>query len=196
MKLTIVLTAVVCFVGLMFGSQTSTANRATSISTTAGAQAERKMPEAIQLATESKLGSVTFNHANHVTKNYNVAGTAPIACTECHHTAQPASEVAKRPPLQSAWPKDRTDALTPETFKDPKSPEVIGCRSCHARTGEKPKVWPEIPQIKYEGGTAMITLNNQQAFHRNCGGCHDAAAKERPTIKAPKTSQCTLCHKK
>jgi hypothetical protein len=161
MKLTIVLTAVVCFVGLMFGSQTSTANRATSISTTAGAQVERKMPEAIQLATESKLGSVTFNHANHVTKNYNVAGTAPIACTECHHTAQP-----------------------------------IGCRSCHARTGEKPKVWPEIPQIKYEGGTAMITLNNQQAFHRNCGGCHDAAAKERPTIKAPKTSQCTLCHKK
>jgi cytochrome c553 len=196
MKFKILLTAVMVLVGLMVGSRVS--NLVSGAHTVVQAQEtqERKMPDVIQLSTTSKLGSVTFSHTNHVTKNYNVAGTGQIACTECHHTAQPASEVAKKPPLQTAWPKDRTDTLTAETFKDPKSSAVVTCRSCHAKTGEKPKVWPEIPQIKYEGGTAMITLNNQTAFHRNCAGCHDAAAKERPTIKAPKTAQCMLCHKK
>lgn len=190
MKLTIVIMAASLFVGTMLGSQVSKAMRLSEI------QGERKMPDMVKLAAESKLGSVSFSHANHVTKNYNIAGTGPVTCVECHHTAQPASEVSKNPPLQTAWPRDRTITLTAETFKDPKTPEVIGCRSCHARTGEKPKTLPEIPQIKYEGGTAMITLNNQTAFHRNCAGCHDAAAKERPTVKAPRTAQCTACHKK
>jgi hypothetical protein len=34
-------------------------------------------------------------------------------------------------------------------------------------------VSPEIPQIKLKVGTELITLNNQQVFHRNCAGCHD-----------------------
>jgi hypothetical protein len=146
---------------------------------------------------EAKLGPVSFSHANHTTKNYTIDGTGPIACIECHHTAQPASEVAKRPPLKTAWPTDRTTTLTAELIeKDPKAAEVIACRSCHARQGEKPKLLPEMPQIKHEGSTAIITLTNQQAFHRTCGGCHDEAMKLRQNIKAPPTQKCTACHKR
>lgn len=188
MKLKLMLSVVIIFVGLLIGSQVFI------VSGTRAAQ-ERKLPEVIEFSA-SKLGTVTFNHANHATKNYNLKGDGPIACVECHHTAQPASEVAKKPPLQSAWPKDRTDSLTAETFKDPKAPEVVGCRSCHARAGEKPKVWPEIPQVKYEGSATVVTLTNQQAFHRKCAGCHDAVIKERPTVKAPKSTQCAACHVK
>lgn len=192
MKLTIVLAGVIIFLGLVVGPKVSAlvpgANAAPDTQ-------ERKLPEVIEFSA-SKLGTVTFNHLNHATKNYNLKGDGPIACVECHHTAQPAAEVAKRPPLQSAWPKDRTTTLTAESLKDPKSPEVVGCRSCHARTGEKPKVWPEIPQVKYEGSATAVILNNQQAFHRKCAGCHDAVVKERPNVKAPKTTQCTICHVK
>ena len=164
---------------------------------TAAPQQQRKKPQDVyKLAPDHKLGPVTFSHLSHTTKNYNIAGSGPIQCIECHHVAQPSSEVAKHPPLKTAWPADRTVTLTPATADDPATPEVIGCRSCHARANPKPTVWPEIPQIKYEGGTALITLTNQQAFHRDCAGCHDAAFKERPTIKAPRTTQCTMCHKK
>ena len=38
------------------------------------------------------------------------------------------------------------------------------CRDRHARADTKPKLLPEIPQIKFEGGTELITLTNQQPF--------------------------------
>jgi hypothetical protein len=157
---------------------------------------ERKMPDVLRLAEGSKLGAVTFSHTNHVTKNRNVEGTGPMACTECHHTEQPASEVSKHPPLKTAWPADRTQTLTADLLKEANAPGVISCRDCHARTGEKPKIWPEIPQIKSESGTAIITLNNQQAFHRNCAGCHDEVVKTRTGVNAPTSQKCVSCHKK
>ena len=46
----------------------------------------------------------------------------------------------------------------------------------------KPKLLPEIPQLKFEGSAEPTVLTNQQAFHRNCGGCHDAVVKARPTL--------------
>jgi hypothetical protein len=166
--------------------------------TGAGATQEvRKRPEVLTLGADAKLGPVTFSHANHTTKNYNISGTGPVACIECHHTAQPASEVAKTPPLKTAWPLDRTTTLTAELLeKDQSAVGVIACRNCHARAGAKPAVWPEIPQIKHESSAALITLTNQQAFHRNCASCHDEVAKTRPDVKAPKTQQCMACHKK
>lgn len=184
--------------GLMFGFYASTSISSTSISSTsAEAPGQQKPPEVLQLATDSKLGPVTFNHLNHITKNYNLEGTGPVVCIECHHTAQPASEVAKLPPLKTAWPPDRTTTLTADLIeKDPKAAEVIACRSCHSKTGTTPKLLPAIPQIKYEGGTALITLNNQQAFHRNCASCHDEVVKNRKDAKAPATQKCTACHKK
>src|SRR5215218_285636 len=63
----------------------------------ASAQEGKKLPEVLTLAPESKLGSVKFSHTDHVTKNRSVDGTKPIACVECHHTAQPASEAVKHP---------------------------------------------------------------------------------------------------
>jgi cytochrome c553 len=156
-----------------------------------------KRPEVLTLGADAKLGPVTFNHANHTTRNYNIAGTGPVTCVECHHTAQPASEVAKTPPLKTAWPADRTTTLTAELYeKDTSSIGVIACRSCHARAGLKPTTLPEIPTIKHESSAATLTLTNQLAFHRNCASCHDEVAKQRPTAKAPKTAQCVACHKR
>jgi hypothetical protein len=156
-----------------------------------------KMPEVIVLAKDSKLGAVSFNHVSHNGGKYSIAGTGPIGCTECHHAAQPASELAKHPPLKTAWPADRTTTLTAELFtKDPAAAGVAACRDCHARAGQTPKLISAIPEIKHESSTAMITLTNQQAFHRNCAGCHTEVAKEKPGMKAPTAMQCTMCHKR
>jgi len=161
------------------------------------AAAGRKPQDVYTLGAEAKLGVVSFSHINHITKNRNLEGTAPMACVECHHTAQPASEVAKHPPLKTAWPADRTTTLTADLLeKDPKGTEVIVCRDCHSRTDTKPKLLPELPQIKLEEGTALITLNNQQAFHRNCAGCHDEVVKNRKDAPAPTSKKCMACHKK
>jgi hypothetical protein len=161
-------------------------------------QGETKKPQEVyKLSPESKLGQVTFSHINHSTKNYTIDSTGAMACIECHHTAQPAADAAKHPPLKTAWPADRTTTLTADLLA--KAPETVGvavCRDCHARTGEKPKLLPEIPEVKFEGGTALITLNNQQAYHRNCAGCHDEVAKTRTDVAPPTSKKCTACHKK
>jgi cytochrome c553 len=177
-----------------FGS-ISAVNRSTAQTTVPGGG--RKPPEVRVLGQEAKLGTVTFSHIDHITKNRNLAGTAPMACIECHHTAQPAAEAGKHPPLKTAWPADRTSTLTIDQFdKDPQAPEVVVCRDCHSRTDTKPKLLPEIPQIKLEEGTALITLTNQQAFHRNCAGCHDEIVKTRKDVNPPTSKKCMSCHKK
>jgi len=160
------------------------------------AQGGKKQPDVLVLGPEAKLGGVKFSHTDHVTKNRSVDGTKPIACVECHHTAQPAAEAAKNPLHKTVWPADRTTTLTADLFeKDPSAPPVTLCRDCHARAEEKPKVLPAIPSIKLEGSAEPVVLNNQQAFHRNCGGCHDEVAKARETT-APTSKKCVACHKK
>ena len=161
------------------------------------AQTVDKVPDVIILGKDAKLGQVTFNHVSHNGGKYSIDGTGPIACIECHHAAQPASELQKHPPLKTAWPADRTTTLTADLFaKGAAAAGVAACRSCHARAGETPKLMPAIPEIKHEGSTAMISLTNQQAFHRNCAGCHTEVKKTTPASKAPTTMQCTMCHKK
>ena len=160
------------------------------------AQEGKKQPDVLILGPQAKLGSVKFSHTDHVTKNRSVDGTKPIACVECHHTAQPAAEAAKHPPHKTAWPADRTTILTAELLeKDASAPPVTMCHDCHARAEEKPKLLPAIPTIKVEGSAEPVVLNNQQAFHRNCGGCHDEVAKARETT-APTSKKCVACHKK
>lgn len=169
----------------------------TSLLTQAQVAQDKKMPEVIVMGKDAKLGSVTFNHVSHNGGKYSIDGTGPIACAECHHTAQPASELAKHPPLKTAWPADRATTLTAELFaKDPVTAGVAACRDCHARAGETPKLMAAIPELKHEGSTAMISLTNQQAMHRNCAGCHTEAAKQNKALKAPTTMQCTVCHKR
>ena len=160
------------------------------------AQNGRKPPEVVVLGTEAKLGVVKFSHLDHITKNRSVEG-AKIACIECHHTAQPASEAARHPPLKTVWPADRRTTLTADLFeKDPAAPEVNSCRDCHARADTKPKLLPDIPQIKLEVGTELVTLTNQQAFHRNCAGCHDEIMKTSKDLNPPTSKKCTACHKR
>ena len=162
-----------------------------------GAQDVKKPPEVITLAADAKLGPVKFNHLDHATKNRSPDGTKQIACVECHHTAQPAAEAVKHPPHKTVWPADRTTTLTMELAE--KDPNAVGavCHDCHTKTDSQPKLVATPPQIKNEAGETIV-LNNQQAFHRNCGGCHDEAMKARPTLSpAPPTSKkCVACHKK
>ena len=163
----------------------------------AHAQTAEKIPEVIILGKDAKLGQITFNHVNHNGGKYSIDGTGPIACIECHHTAQPATELAKHPPLKTAWPADRKTTLTADLFAgEGKAAGVAACRSCHARTGEVPKLMPAIPEVKHESSTAMISLTNQQAFHRNCAGCHTEVKKTQTAMKGPTAMQCTMCHKK
>jgi len=160
------------------------------------AQNGKKLPEIIKLGTEAKLGSINFNHVDHTTKNRSIEGSK-IACIECHHVAQPAAEAAKHPPLKTAWPADRTTTLTAELFeKDPSAASVAVCRDCHARAEMKPKLLPELLQIKLEVGTELVTLTNQQAFHRNCAGCHDEIVKTSTGLNPPTSKKCTTCHKR
>ena len=155
-----------------------------------------KMPDVVTLGKDAKLGQITFNHVKHNGGTYSIDETGPIACIECHHTAQPASEIVKHPPLKTSWPSDRTTTLTLDLFtKGPAAAVVAACRDCHARTGQTPKLIAAIPEIKHEASTALISLTNQQAFHRTCAGCHTEVAKTRK-IKAPTAMQCTQCHKK
>lgn len=158
---------------------------------------DQKMPEVIMLAKDAKFGAVTFNHVSHNGGKYSIDGTGPIACIECHHTAQPATEVVKYPPLKTAWPTDRTTTLTADLFtKDPANAGVAACRDCHARAQQMPKLITEIPVIKHEASSALITLTNQQAFHRNCDGCHIEVREQNPNSIAPKATSCNTCHKR
>jgi cytochrome c553 len=160
------------------------------------AQDGRKPQDSYVLGSEAKLGGVKFSHLDHITKNRSIEGSK-ISCIECHHTAQPASDAAKHPPLKTAWPVDRTSTLTADLFeKDPGAPPVNDCRDCHSRADTKPKLMPEIPQIKLEVGTELVTLNNQQALHRNCAGCHDEIVKTSKDLSPPTSKKCTACHKR
>ncbi len=162
------------------------------------AQDTKKPPETIILGKDAKLGQVTFNHLKHITENRSPDGTKQLGCVACHHTAQPVAEALKHPPHKTVWPADRTTTLTIELAE--KDPNAVGavCRDCHARADTKPKLLPEIPQVKFEGSTEATVMTNQQAFHHNCGGCHDEVVKARPNLDPPPptTKKCTVCHKK
>lgn len=170
----------------------SSASRVTSDVSAQGKQP----PETMVLSKEAKLGQVTFNHAKHFTENRSADLSKPVACVDCHHTAQPASEAAKRPPHKTVWPADRTTTLTLDLLEKDPSTVVAKCTDCHARTGEKPKLLPEIPSVKFEGASEPTVMNNQQAFHHACGDCHDAVAKIKPESTGPTSKKCTTCHKK
>ena len=189
MKALIILTLTVVSGMFVLSSSSSWSN--------ASAQEGKKPKDEYVLAPDAKLGGVKFSHVDHITKNRSVDGTKPIECVECHHTAQPASEVVKHPPHKTAWPADRTTTLTLDLLeKDPSAPPVNVCTDCDARAGTKPKLLPEIPKITVEGTAEPVTLDNQQAFHRNCGGCHDAVAKTGRASTAPTSKKCVACHKK
>jgi cytochrome c553 len=192
MKLCIVVAAFACYLCLACGPSLSSGGAALTAQT-------KTMQDTYKLSTDAKKDKakalpLVFSHVNHATKNYSVDGTRPIACVECHHTDQPAAEAAKRPPLKTAHPADRTTTLTAELLKDAAAPGVLACRACHAQAGATPKVGSAIPEITYEGESDPVVLDNEEAYHRNCNGCHDAAAEARKTLKLPISTDCKGCH--
>lgn len=189
MKVLIILAAFICAMLIVFSGSNATRDVAAQ---------GRKIPDVIVLAKEAKLGQVSFNHMKHVTEKRSPDGNSQLACVDCHHTAQPATEAAKHPPHKTAFPADRTTTLTAELLEKDSATVVNACTDCHARADQKPKLLPEIPSVKFEGAAEATSMTNQQAFHHNCGDCHDAAVKARPALDpAPPTSKkCTACHKK
>ncbi|HEX8503569.1 MAG TPA: cytochrome c3 family protein [Pyrinomonadaceae bacterium] len=195
MKLFTASVALACFVCVTACNSSALKSGSASLAADGG-QAPK---DEYKLSTDSRKDkaksiAVTFSHLNHATKNYSVDGTKPVGCVECHHTDQPAAEAAKHPPLKSAFPADRTATLTAESVKDAKTPQVATCRACHAQEGDKPKLLEAIPEVTYEGDTDPTSLTNEQAFHRNCNGCHDAAVEKRKITTAPTTNECAKCH--
>ena len=187
MKRTILFIAAIAAMSLPFGGD--------YVSAIGAAQDAIKKPDVVVLGKEAKLGTITFSHSNHTTKNYNLAGTGPIACIVCHHTAQPASALAGDPLLKTSWPADRTTTLTEELFdKDPSAAGVAGCHECHARAGTAPTLIPANPTIPSADGSSTITVTNQLAFHRNCANCHAEVLKVRKDAKCPTPQQCSKCH--
>lgn len=156
----------------------------------------RVPPEVVVLGEKAKLGKITFHHSDHISKNYNLEGTGPIACIKCHHVEQPATAVADDPVHKTVYPADRTATLTAESIKDPKTPAVTKCHQCHIRKGEEPKLLTEVPTITDEKKGKTVKLDNRNAFHRRCTTCHNEVSKARPEVKAPKSMKCFACHKK
>jgi hypothetical protein len=195
MKLFIASATLACFLCVLGCNSNALRSGSTSLATQGGQAPKNEY----KLSTDSKKDkaksiSVPFSHVNHATKNYSVDGTRPVGCVECHHTDQPAAEAAKHPPLKSGLPAGRTVTLTAETVKDAKTPEVQTCRACHAQEGDKPKLLEANPEVTYEGDTDPTVLTNEEAYHRNCNGCHDAAVEARKIKTAPTNNECIKCH--
>ena len=151
------------------------------------------IPELILLARKSKIGPVTFNHVKHNGGEYTAAG--PIQCIQCHHTAQPAADLASIPPHRTVWPADRTTTLTAELFADdPKKAGVAACRDCHARSGLKPKLLDAIPVIKDPETETETLIDNKTAFHSACDVCHFEIGFRSNSTKAPRATNCASCH--
>lgn len=158
------------------------------------AATKKVIPEVIILGRGSKTGQVRFNHVKHNGGEYSISG--PILCIECHHVAQPASELAAEPPYKMVWPPGRTTTLTPELFaEDPIKAGVAACRDCHAKAGRKPKLMDAMPSLEDPETKEITKLTNQVAFHTACDVCHFQIKFRADGSKAPEATTCSACHK-
>lgn len=155
---------------------------------------KKAIPEVIVLGKDSKPGQVRFNHVKHNGGEYNIGG--PILCIDCHHTAQPASDLDKIPPHMTVWPAGRTTTLTAELFaEDPQKAGVASCRDCHARSGRKPKLLNAIPSVVDAETREVTRITNQVAFHTACDVCHFQISFRATGSKVPNAENCATCHK-
>src|SRR6202165_4314474 len=108
----------------------------------------KTQPKQVVLDKDSqsdKYGEVAFNHETHTTKNYSPDGAAVIACTECHHTDQPAA--ALKPPLKTS---ERDATLTAALLQAADAKPVKTCRTCHLQAGDDSA---KVPLVTYPGKT-------------------------------------------
>ena len=184
MRRAAILIALICLV-VAVGSKASISRRLTP-------EESKTQPKEVTLGKDSqsdKYGEVSFNHENHATKNYSVDGKSAIACTECHHTDQPAS--ALKPPLKTS---ERDAVLTTALLQAADSKAVKTCRTCHLQAGDDSK---PIPSVAYPGKPAPTKMTNEVAYHNNCNVCHDQTITARPALKGkmPGSNDCFPCHK-
>jgi hypothetical protein len=152
----------------------------------------KTQPKQVVLDKDSqsdKYGEVAFNHETHTSKNYSPDGSAVIACTECHHTDQPAA--ALKPPLKTS---ERDAVLTAVLLQAADAKPVKTCRTCHLQAGDDSG---KLPLVTYPDKTTPTKMTNEIAYHLNCNACHDKAIAARPALKGkiPGTNDCLLCHK-
>jgi hypothetical protein len=152
----------------------------------------KTQPKEVALSKDSqsdKYGEVPFNHENHSIKNYNPAGTAVLACVECHHTDQPPTSL--KPPLKTS---ERAVVLTAAALEAADAKGVKKCRACHLQVGDDSA---PMPTVQYPDKPTPTKLNNEVAYHLNCNLCHDRALAARPALKGkvPGSNDCFPCHK-
>jgi len=145
----------------------------------------------IKLGTDSlddKYGEVGFDHENHTTKNYTPEGKTNATCVTCHHTDQPKDKLT--PPFVKS---ERNVVLNADVLKDAAAAPVKGCRSCHLQNGDNNEQLPVITK-----NDKKVKVDNEDAYHTNCRGCHDDAIKTRPDlatkIAGSSSKGCLKCH--
>jgi cytochrome c553 len=155
MKKLFILLLVLGCVGVVLASRNRTLTRPQ-------AKESKVQPKEVVLSKDSqsdKYGEVPFNHENHSTKNYNVAGTAPLTCVECHHTDQPAADL--KPPLKTS---ERNVVLTTAALQPADAKPVKSCRACHLQAGDDSA---PMPVVQYPDKPAPTKLTNEVAYHMN-----------------------------
>ena len=151
----------------------------------------KEQPKKVTLDADSlddKWGEVAFDHETHSLKNYNPDGKSVTSCVECHHTDQPKDNL--KAPLVTS---ERTVVLTAALLKDAAAAPVKTCRACHLQAGDDSKPLPVITK-----DSKQVKMDNENAYHINCFGCHDAAIKAKPElatkISGSDPKGCVKCH--
>jgi len=171
MKISAIVIAFACCAMLGAGNKTSISRRVAP-------EESKTQPKEVTLDKDSqsdKYGEVPFNHENHATKTYSVDGKSAIACTECHHTDQPAS--ALKPPLKTS---ERDVGLTTALLQSADSKAVKTCRTCHFQVGDDSE---PIPTVAYPGKPAPTKTTNAVASQNNCTVYHHQAMATGPALK-------------
>ena len=188
MKLLAISVATLCLIAFAFISETS---HSVASVTQQVPKESKEQPKKVTLDADSlddKWGAVAFDHETHSLKNYNPDGKSVTSCVECHHTDQP-KENLKAPLVTS----ERTVALTAAVLKDAAAAPVKTCRACHLQAGDDSK---PLPVITKDG--KQVKMDNENAYHINCFGCHDAAIKAKPElatkISGSDPKGCVKCH--
>jgi len=188
MRLFVVSVATFCLI--LFGFIITESNSVASV-TQEVAKESKEQPKKVTLDADSlddKWGAVAFDHETHSLKNYNPDGKSITSCVECHHTDQP-KENLKAPLVTS----ERGVVLTAAVLKDAAATPVKTCRACHLQAGDDSK---PLPVITKDG--KQVKMDNENAYHINCFGCHDAAIKAKPElatkISGSDPKGCVKCH--
>ena len=188
MRLFVVSVATFCLI--LFGFIITESNSVASV-TQEVAKESKEQPKKVTLDADSlddKWGAVAFDHETHSLKNYNPDGKSITSCVECHHTDQP-KENLKAPLVTS----ERGVVLTAAVLRDAAATPVKTCRACHLQAGDDSK---PLPVITKDG--KQVKMDNENAYHINCFGCHDAAIKAKPElatkISGSDPKACVKCH--